>query len=526
MVVRSSDDFQVEWANPADAELTWNWDQAHAPRPLPPLAGEITHVMQTAASGGGRRRIFVNGFPYSAGGRPGGPPPPGSEHKTASQLWFEDLMPQVRASYIRLRDTDYDAMDAATLVDQIDDVALQLGNDFAKTMMPVGMGGGGGGGSRPFIDFCTAELGADGVQMATTMFQSVENDSATAGLELSRLAELAAESPELAKAIGAGQFDAIASLPGGEAFQQQLDMYLSEFGWRGEAFNCLHEPTWAEEPARCLRLVQAYLLDPSHAPRAAVERSREQRAEAILEAEARIAPEKIDEFRALLKEAETHVPLAESRARYQLTMYGIARRPVMALGRKLAASGALAKADDVFFVTLEELKRLAHDPSQKVEQSLIEQRRDDLARWERLAPPPFLGKRPEPGMGRGGGGGADLFGGSGVRQGEDSDVVTGNPAGRGTVRGRARVILTLADSGRLQPGDILVCPATAPPWTPLFAIAGAVVTDSGGILSHSAIAAREYAIPCVVGTVVGTRTIPDGAMITVDGTAGSVTIER
>jgi rifampicin phosphotransferase len=70
-----------------------------------------------------------------------------------------------------------------------------------------------------------------------------------------------------------------------------------------------------------------------------------------------------------------------------------------------------------------------------------------------------------------------------------------------------------------------VCRTTAPPWTPLFAIAGAVVTDSGGVLSHSAICAREYAIPCVVATQVGTQVIVDGSTITVDGTKGTVLIE-
>jgi len=98
-------------------------------------------------------------------------------------------------------------------------------------------------------------------------------------------------------------------------------------------------------------------------------------------------------------------------------------------------------------------------------------------------------------------------------------------ASRGTVRARARVIRDLSEADRLQSGEVLVCETTSAPWTPLFAIAGAVVTDSGGILSHSAICAREYGIPCVVGTSVGTRQIADGAMITVDGVAGTVEIQ-
>ncbi|MBI2913911.1 MAG: PEP-utilizing protein, partial [Chloroflexi bacterium] len=74
-------------------------------------------------------------------------------------------------------------------------------------------------------------------------------------------------------------------------------------------------------------------------------------------------------------------------------------------------------------------------------------------------------------------------------------------------------------------GEILVCPATMPAWTPLFGIAAAVVTDHGGILSHTAIVAREYRIPAVVGTKVGTALIKDGQTITVDGTGGTVRLE-
>jgi pyruvate,water dikinase len=103
--------------------------------------------------------------------------------------------------------------------------------------------------------------------------------------------------------------------------------------------------------------------------------------------------------------------------------------------------------------------------------------------------------------------------------------VKGQAASKGVVTATARVITDLGDAERLQPGEILVCATTAPPWTPLFSIAAAVVTDSGGVLSHSAICAREYAIPCVVATQVATQLIKDGSTITVDGGKGVVTIE-
>ena len=80
----------------------------------------------------------------------------------------------------------------------------------------------------------------------------------------------------------------------------------------------------------------------------------------------------------------------------------------------------------------------------------------------------------------------------------------------------------LADAAKLQPGEVLVAETTAPPWTPLFGTACAVVTDTGGILSHCAVVAREYGIPAVVGAVVATNRVRDGQLLEVDGDAGTI----
>ena len=77
---------------------------------------------------------------------------------------------------------------------------------------------------------------------------------------------------------------------------------------------------------------------------------------------------------------------------------------------------------------------------------------------------------------------------------------------------------------RVRPGDVLVCPATDPSWSVLFGVAGAVVTEGGGALSHAAIVAREYAVPAVLAVDSATRMLRDGQLVTVDGTAGTVRI--
>ena len=102
------------------------------------------------------------------------------------------------------------------------------------------------------------------------------------------------------------------------------------------------------------------------------------------------------------------------------------------------------------------------------------------------------------------------------------EIVKGIPASPGSAEGTAKIIMSLDDVGKFEPGDVLVTQATSPAWTPLIACANAVVTDIGGTLSHAAIVCREYGIPAVVGTTNGTQLIKNGQVIEVDGATGVI----
>jgi pyruvate,water dikinase len=106
----------------------------------------------------------------------------------------------------------------------------------------------------------------------------------------------------------------------------------------------------------------------------------------------------------------------------------------------------------------------------------------------------------------------------------DSRALSGIPASPGVAEGRARVITQPSQLGQLQDGEILVAPSTSTSWTPVFGRLAAAVSDSGGVMCHAAIVAREYGLPAVVGTLTATTLIRTGARIRVDGTAGVVTI--
>jgi pyruvate,water dikinase len=140
-----------------------------------------------------------------------------------------------------------------------------------------------------------------------------------------------------------------------------------------------------------------------------------------------------------------------------------------------------------------------------------------MLRWRQIAPPSTLGSELASGTSTRV---SVLFGN--IDGGGSDRAIRGQPASAGTVTGIARLIRSLTEAHRLGPGEVLVAPTTSPPWTPLFGIAGALVTDGGGRLSHAAIVAREYGIAAVVGTVDATRRIRDGQLIRVDGTAGTV----
>ena len=107
----------------------------------------------------------------------------------------------------------------------------------------------------------------------------------------------------------------------------------------------------------------------------------------------------------------------------------------------------------------------------------------------------------------------------------NSNTLMGVPVSPGTVTADASLIISPDEFSKMKPGSILVCPMTNPAWTPLFAHASGLVTDMGGILGHGSIVAREYGIPAVVGTGIGTQRIEHGEAITLDGDVGTVELK-
>lgn len=389
MVAKFTDDFQVEWKNPEDSRLTWLYDPMHFPRPLTPITQEFLDRMYSAYMSA--RTIYVNGFAFSSGMNPR-PPTPEIMQRGALDVWTKDCMPRIQKFSEEVRSADYDDMDLTQLGDSAEKIMADAVDAFGRTMVVIT---GFMGPTFGFVQFLQDELGPDGAMAAATLLQGFENGTAAAGAGLSELADAAAKHPAVAQALSRGDFDSVESVQGGPEFMRLFRDYLSTYGWRVESWGRLHQPTWAEDPRTPLMLIGRYVSDPERSPAASIARSVKQREHMTREVESKLKGEKLQQFRSLLTAAQDHVSVSEGRALWQLIIIGSLRVPFLALGRKLAAAGALDRPEDIFLLTTDELKVAAHNPTSAV-RSMAAQRRTDYERWEDLAPPPFVGAPPDP----------------------------------------------------------------------------------------------------------------------------------
>lgn len=236
-------------------------------------------------------------------------------------------------------------------------------------------------------------------------------------------------------------------------------------------------------------------------------------------------------FNALLALAQRYAMLREEQAGWFTFGWPLLRRAVLRLGDDLRTSGAIERADDVFFMTRSEAHaHLMPGTATRFQDSgdlrtSIAARRREWERQRRLSPPLTVGTPP----------GARVIARAvevmrtpdGVqRKGTDqwnaTHILRGMPASPGRASGSVRVVRGPEDFERFLPGEVLVAQVTAPAWTPLFAHAAAVITDGGSLAAHASLVAREYGIPAVVGAGDATMRLRDGQRVTVDGSAGVV----
>jgi phosphohistidine swiveling domain-containing protein len=364
---------------------------------------------------------------------------------------------------------------------------------------------------------------------ALRLTQGFDNKTMEGDRALWRLSRAARATPEVCAILsGHAAGDVIPALEKSGASQRflaDLHKWLAYYGQRLNSAFALGEPSWIEDPTTAIQNLQAYVAMPDLRHEMEPAALAAEREKSVAEARAKLAgyPQPIvARFETLLKAAQVAAIVHEDHNFWidQRLFYHV-RRIILEFGGRLAQAGALDAVNDVFYLTPDELQSGRDVPMKR----LVRERKTEMEWFSHVAPPPMLGTAPAFEMTDGGSMVRALFKGelSPANTGSgETNKVKGLPGSAGVARGTARVIHSLAEAGKLQPGDVLVAVSTEPPWTPLFATASAVVTDGGGVLSHSAVVAREYRIPAVVGTGNATTTFEDGQLIEVDGSNGIV----
>jgi rifampicin phosphotransferase len=230
-------------------------------------------------------------------------------------------------------------------------------------------------------------------------------------------------------------------------------------------------------------------------------------------------PRLLSKFQELLQVNQRYAVIREEQARDFTLGWPALRACVRRLGEHMVATGAVEQADDVFFCNRDEVTTILRAGKSEPIVHLVRERRYLWQRQHDLAAPLTLGQ-PVRLIG-------DVIGRAvqearGERE-VGENVIVGHPASAGRATGPVRIVQGPQDFGEFRDGDVLVAKATAPAWTPLFARAAAVVTDSGTLAAHASLVAREYGIPAVVATGDATIRLHPGQRVTVDGNAGTVT---
>jgi phosphohistidine swiveling domain-containing protein len=542
---------EVVFPGPDEIEGFWALDKMHAPRPLTPLSFDL--VAHTLADGFTKAQAEydcpimvstreINHYYYVAFH----PIPDEAEIQrrltgyadklaqkvpTIGKTWEEEWKPEVIAKNLPLKTADYSELSDTELVAKLDELTEYMTYQWwiHGHINFVLLS------SSAFCDLYDKVMQPTEPTEAYETLQGFHTRSVDASRGLWALSRVAKSSPRLREMFATMEprqlLVALGETEDGRAFRQQLDEFLFEYGWRHDAVYDLADVPWREDPAIPLASIGAMIeLDDREDPEVIYRQRVVRREELLAKLRAKLAddPATLREFEELYEAARYSFPLTEDHAFYIDQLYiSVLRRFVLAVGERLVARGVFESPDDVFFLYRGELEdALTKGGDQR---AVVAERRASFERAGRVIPPTELGtlppppETPDPFM--------DalvyrLLGMVPPTENTDPDALYAVAGSPGVYTGLARVVRSLAEAtDDLQEGEVMVCEMTLPPWVPMFSVAGAIVCDVGGVLSHAAIVSREFGIPAVVGSNVGTKVIRTGQTITVDGNKGVVYLD-
>ena len=311
--------------------------------------------------------------------------------------------------------------------------------------------------------------------------------------------------------------DEMAAVAGGREARDAIRAFLDIYGMRCAGEIDITRPRWSEHPTTLVPLVLGNVknFDPG-AGKARFEWGRHEalaKRDDILE-RLRALPggeQKAEEARRMIDRVRTFIGYREYPKYGMVSRYFVYKLALLEEAERLVKTGVLREKEDVFYLTFQELHDVVR--SNGLDDELIAERKAAFSAYQALTPPRVMTSDGE------------VVAGAYRRDDLPTGALVGLAVSAGTIEGRARVILDMADAD-IEPGDILVTAYTDPSWSPLFVAIAGLVTEVGGLMTHGAVIAREYGLPAVVGVERATRIIRDGQLIRVDGTEGYVEILR
>ncbi|WP_370327622.1 rifamycin-inactivating phosphotransferase [Euzebya sp.] len=352
---------------------------------------------------------------------------------------------------------------------------------------------------------------------ADVLTQALPHDiTAEMGLALLDVADVLRPHPRVIACLeqaGDDVLEQLGDVPDGHAARDAIVGFLDTYGVRCVGEIDISRPRWADRPGQIVPLLLAHVrtAEPGAAARRVEEgRRRAAAAETDLLARLRELPDgrrKAAETARAIEQLRAFGGYREHPKFAMVSRYAVYRRALVAEAARLATAGVLADPEDIWFLTVDELRDAV--ATHRVDDALIHRRRAEFDAAHALTPPRVLTSDGE------------VITGRYRRDGVPVRALTGLGVSAGVVEGRARVVVDLADAD-LGPGDILVTAFTDPSWTPTFFTVSGLVTEVGGLMTHGAVVAREFGLPAVVGVEQATRLIADGQRIRVHGVDGYV----
>jgi pyruvate,water dikinase len=309
-----------------------------------------------------------------------------------------------------------------------------------------------------------------------------------------------------------GELDKLA---GGREARDAIRVFLDDYGMRCVGEIDITRPRWSERPTTLVPVILGNIKN--FEPGAGERRFAQGRQEAsrkeqeVLE-RLQVLPDgerKAEEAKRMIDRVRTFIGYREYPKYGMVSRYFVYKRALLEEAERLVQAHVLREAEDIFYLTFQELHDVVR--TYQVDDELIRQRKDAFRSYQALTPPRVLTSDGE------------VLAGAYRRDDMPTGALVGLAVSAGTIEGRARVILDMAEAD-LEPGDILVTAYTDPSWSPLFVAIAGLVTEVGGLMTHGAVIAREYGLPAVVGIDHATQLIQDGQRIRVNGTDGYIEI--